>query len=50
MDNWMKVLLSVLVIAYVISPIDAMPGPIDDVVVLLCGYVANKKIMSRTID
>ena len=39
----LKLLLAAGIIAYVISPIDLVPGPIDDVIVALCGVVAAKK-------
>ena len=42
--SFLKIMLMVLVILYVISPIDAMPGPIDDVIVLLLGFAAKKRI------
>ena len=32
MDDMMKVLLFVLIIMYIVSPIDAVPGPIDDLI------------------
>ena len=39
-----KGMLLVLVILYVVSPIDACPGPIDDIIVLLIGLAAQKGI------
>ncbi len=43
MNNIMKVMLTVLVIMYILSPVDLMPGcPIDDIIVLLLGVAANK--------
>lgn len=32
------------VILYVVSPIDFLPGPIDDVIVVLLGIASQKKI------
>ena len=32
----------VLMILYIVSPIDACPGPIDDIIVLLIGLAASK--------
>lgn len=32
MDDMMKVLLTVLLILYIVSPVDAVPGPIDDLI------------------
>lgn len=42
MDKVVKGMLTVLIILYVLSPIDAMPGPIDDIIVVLLGVAANK--------
>ncbi len=44
MDGVMKGMLIVLVILYFISPLDAAPGPIDDVIVILLGMAAQKRI------
>lgn len=41
-NNGMKVLVAFLIFLYVISPIDAVPGPIDDVIVVLMGISMNK--------
>ena len=46
MDGVGKGMLVVLVILYVISPIDLMPGPIDDLLVILLGIAAQKRIES----
>lgn len=42
MNNFIKMLILVAVLLYVISPIDAVPGPIDDVIVTLLGLAARK--------
>jgi len=39
-----QLIIIVVVLIYVISPIDAMPGPLDDVIVALLGIAANKKL------
>jgi uncharacterized membrane protein YkvA (DUF1232 family) len=44
MDGVMKGMLIILVILYIISPLDAMPGPVDDVIVILLGMAAQKRI------
>lgn len=45
MDNKTKeILVILLVILYIISPIDAFPGPIDDAIVSLIGVVTRKKL------
>ena len=42
MNDFMKGMMVVLVILYVISPIDFMPGPIDDLIVVLLAVAAGK--------
>lgn len=43
MDDVKKGMLIILVLLYIISPIDACPGsPVDDIIVLLLGIAANK--------
>ena len=44
MNNSMKTLILVVVLVYVIAPIDAVPGPIDDVIVALLGMAARKHL------
>ena len=44
MNNFIKMLILVAVLLYVISPIDAVPGPIDDVIVNLLGLAARKHL------
>ena len=39
-----KGMLIVLVILYIVSPIDFAPGPVDDAIVLLLGMAAEKPI------
>lgn len=43
MNSFLKVLLVLLVIAYIVSPVDFMPGPIDDIIVIMLGVAAEKK-------
>lgn len=40
-----QLLLLGLLIVYIISPIDAVPGPIDDIIVILISIAARKKLM-----
>ncbi len=40
----MKGMLIILVILYVVSPLDLCPGPIDDIIVVLLGLAAKKRI------
>ena len=48
MDGKFKVLLLVALILYVVSPIDIMPGPIDDIILCLAYVVANRKRVSNS--
>ena len=43
MSDVAKGMLLVLVVLYVLSPIDVCPGPVDDFLVILFGLAANKK-------
>lgn len=43
MNNFGKFLLTVFIILYVISPVDACPGPIDDIIVILIGMAMKKE-------
>jgi uncharacterized membrane protein YkvA (DUF1232 family) len=42
MTGFVKGMLLVLMIVYIVSPIDACPGPIDDLIVLLLGLAVQK--------
>ena len=42
MNDVGKGMLIILMILYIISPIDFVPGPIDDVIVLLLAIAARK--------
>ena len=42
MSDFGKGMILVLMILYIISPIDACPGPIDDLIVLIIGLAARK--------
>ncbi len=44
MNNTGKILLIVFVILYIISPLDFAPGPLDDLMVLMLGLAARKRI------
>ena len=44
MEGVMRGMLIVLVILYIVSPVDLCPGPIDDILVLLLGIAAQKNI------
>ena len=47
MSGVMKGMILVLMILYIVSPIDACPGPIDDLIVLFIGLAARKQIGSK---
>lgn len=44
MNEVMKVMMLVSTIIYIISPIDACPGPIDDLIVIALSIAARKQI------
>ncbi len=44
MNDAMKVMILVLMVLYIVSPIDACPGPIDDLIILLIGIAAQKRV------
>ena len=41
-NNIVKVILGLLVVVYCISPVDLAPGPMDDLMVILLGFLANQ--------
>lgn len=45
MNDFSKMLLLVLLVAYVVSPIDLCPGPIDDALMIAL-YLFNQKSVS----
>lgn len=45
MNGVMKGMLLVLLLIYVISPVDLCPGPVDDIILLLCA-VGGRAITS----
>jgi uncharacterized membrane protein YkvA (DUF1232 family) len=44
MNDIVKGMILVLMILYIVFPVDACPGPIDDMIVLLIGLAARKRI------
>lgn len=44
MNGVVKGMILAFVLLYVISPVDACPGPVDDIIVLLMGLAARKGI------
>ena len=47
MNEVMKGMILVLMILYIVSPIDGCPGPVDDLIVLFIGLAAQKQIGSK---
>ncbi len=47
MNGVFKGMILVLVLLYIVSPVDACPGPVDDIVVLLMGLAARKGLSER---
>ena len=48
MNDIKKVLIIGAILLYIISPVDLMPGPLDDMIVVLIGFAARKKIMGKS--
>ena len=46
-SNFLKTLVLVVVILYIVSPIDACPGPIDDIIVAVLGIAARKRLSAE---
>lgn len=44
MSDVAKGMILVLMILYIVSPVDVYPGPIDDLIVLFVGLAARKGV------
>lgn len=44
MDDFMRAVILVFMILYLVSPIDGCPGLIDDAIVLLVGMAVRKRL------
>lgn len=44
MSDLMKGLVIMAILMYILSPIDAVPGPVDDIIVLLLGLASRKQL------
>jgi uncharacterized membrane protein YkvA (DUF1232 family) len=42
MDGVMKLMMIIVVMVYVLSPVDAYPGPFDDFLVVMLALAARK--------
>ncbi len=47
MDGKFKFLLLVALILYVVSPVDLVPGPIDDIILCLAYVITRRRISAR---
>jgi uncharacterized membrane protein YkvA (DUF1232 family) len=47
MNKFLKLAMIIAIGAYVISPADAIPGPVDDLIIMLLGLAANKKLNAK---
>lgn len=47
MDSKFKLLLLFALILYVVSPVDAVPGPIDDLILSIAYAVSSRKAISN---
>ena len=47
MNNTLKGLLIGLVMLYIVSPVDAVPGPVDDMLVAVLSYVGTRLLENR---
>ena len=43
MNKAMKYVLLALALLYVVSPVDMMPGPVDDVIMLAAAMILNNR-------
>ena len=41
-NNALKTVLLVLLIIYILSPVDALPGPVDDLILLFVYMASNE--------
>jgi hypothetical protein len=43
MNNGLKILIAVALFLYVVSPMDCVPGPVDDMILILVYAVMNRR-------
>ena len=46
MNSTSKAILMVLLVIYILSPVDLCPGPVDDIILFLCA-MCSKRIESN---
>ena len=44
MDDFMRAAILIFMILYLVSPIDACPGPLDDAAVILIGMALRRQL------
>ena len=44
MNKLVRILILIAVIVYAVSPVDLMPGPIDDLIVLVAGAIGTRQL------
>ena len=49
MDKKMKIIALIALLAYVISPVDLAPGPMDDMIMCLLYAIRNYKTFSNEV-
>ena len=49
MDKKMKIIALIALLAYVISPVDLAPGPMDDMIMCLLYAIMNYKTISNEV-
>ena len=49
MDKKMKIIALIALLAYVISPVDLAPGPVDDMIMCLMYAIMNYKTISEDV-
>ena len=47
MNKTLKGLLVALIMLYIVSPFDAVAGPIDDILVALLGYIGTRALENK---
>ena len=50
MNNVIKGMLIMVIILYIVSPVDFCPGPVDDLMVLLLGLASQKRAVGGCSD
>ena len=48
MDKKTSTVLLILLIIYCISPVDFVPGPVDDLLLCVAYYITNRKSISQS--